>query len=110
MRLPPGIPAGRADPGPLRSTTMAPDELVTQQVPQLEVGVGPWAGDWPDDPRLDPELLANGDRRNVVDRYRYWKLEEIVADLDLRRNPFHIAIERTAVQTWWASAVSPGPS
>ncbi|QUW18292.1 hypothetical protein [Agrococcus sp. Marseille-Q4369] len=24
---------------------------------QLEVGVGPWAGEWPDDERLDPELL-----------------------------------------------------
>ena len=35
-------------------------------------GVGPWEGEWPDDPRLDPELLRDGDRRNVVDRYRYW--------------------------------------
>ena len=58
-----------------------------------EVGVGPWQGDWPDDPRLDPELLAAGDRRNVVDRYRYWKLEAIVEDLDRQRNPFHVAIE-----------------
>ena len=46
------------------------------------VGVGPWAGPWPDDPRYDPALLADGDRRNVVDRYRYWTLEAIVADLD----------------------------
>jgi len=58
-----------------------------------EVGVGPWPGVWPDDPRLDPELLAAGDRRNVVDRYRYWKLEAIVADLDRQRNSFHVAIE-----------------
>ena len=58
-----------------------------------EVGVGPWQGEWPDDPRLDPELLAAGDRRNVVDRYRYWKLDAIVADLDTQRNPFHVAIE-----------------
>ena len=57
------------------------------------VGVGPWAGPWPDDPRYDPELLAGGDRRNVVDRYRYWTLEAIVADLDRRRHPFHVAIE-----------------
>ncbi len=57
------------------------------------VGVGPWEGDWPDDPRLDPELLANGDRRNVVDGYRYWRLDAIVADLDARRFPFHVAIE-----------------
>ncbi|GDY33250.1 TrmH family RNA methyltransferase [Gandjariella thermophila] len=58
-----------------------------------EVGVGPWPGDWPDDPRYDPELLAHGDRRNVVDRYRYWRREAVVADLDTRRHPFHVAIE-----------------
>jgi tRNA G18 (ribose-2'-O)-methylase SpoU len=58
-----------------------------------EVGVGPWEGPWPDDPRLDPELLAGGDRRNVVDRYRYWRLDAIVADLDPRRHDFHVAIE-----------------
>lgn len=58
-----------------------------------EVGVGPHAEPWPDDPRLDPELLADGDRRNVVDRYRYWTNDAIVADLDARRHPFHVAIE-----------------
>lgn len=60
------------------------------------IGVGPWPGGpraWPADTRLDPELLADGDRRNVVDAYRYWRLEEIVADLDTRRHPFHVAIE-----------------
>ncbi len=57
------------------------------------VGVGPWVGDWPQDDRLDPELLEQGDRRNVVDRYRYWRLDAIVADLDERRHPFHVAIE-----------------
>ena len=57
------------------------------------VGVGPHPKPWPEDKRLDPELLENGDRRNVVDRYRYWKVEEIVADLDTRRSPLHIAIE-----------------
>ncbi len=57
------------------------------------VGVGAWEGPWPDDPRLDPELLAAGDRRNVVDRYRYWTVEAIVADLDTRRHPFSVAIE-----------------
>ena len=46
-----------------------------------------------EDPRLDPELLAHGDKRNVVDRYRYWRHEAIVADLDARRHPFHVAIE-----------------
>ncbi len=57
------------------------------------VGVGPHPEPWPDDPRLDPELLADGDRRNVIDRYRYWRHDEIVADLDRRRHPFHVAIE-----------------
>lgn len=56
-------------------------------------GVGPWPGDWPDDPRYDPELLRHGDTRNVIDRYRYWSMEAIVADLDQHRHPFHVAIE-----------------
>jgi len=58
-----------------------------------DVGVGPCPPPWPDDPRLDPELLAQGDRRNVIDRYRYWRVEAIVADLDGRRHEFAIAIE-----------------
>mgnify|MGYP003937388137 CR=1 FL=1 len=63
---------------------------------ESEVGVPPWPGGpaaWPDDPHYDPDLLAHGDRRNVVDRYRYWSLEAIVADLDTRRHAFHVAIE-----------------
>jgi tRNA G18 (ribose-2'-O)-methylase SpoU len=56
-------------------------------------GVGPWAGPWPDDPRYDEELLREGDHRNVVDAYRYWRLDAIVADLDTRRHPLHVAIE-----------------
>jgi tRNA G18 (ribose-2'-O)-methylase SpoU len=58
-----------------------------------DIGVGPHPQPWPDDPRLDPELLEHGDRRNVVDRYRYWTVEAIVADLDTRRHPFAVAIE-----------------
>jgi tRNA G18 (ribose-2'-O)-methylase SpoU len=57
------------------------------------VGVGPWEGPWPAEPHYDPQLLAGGDRRNVVDRYRYWRLDAIVADLDTRRHAFHVAIE-----------------
>ena len=60
------------------------------------VGVGPWPGaphDWPVDARFDPELLADGDRRNVVDEFRYWSVEAIRAELDRRRHPFHVAIE-----------------
>jgi tRNA G18 (ribose-2'-O)-methylase SpoU len=58
-----------------------------------EVGVGPWPGEWPTDPQYDPGLLEHGDRRNVVDRYRYWSREAVVADLDLRRHDFHVAVE-----------------
>jgi tRNA G18 (ribose-2'-O)-methylase SpoU len=58
-----------------------------------EVGVGPWPGTWPTGEQYDERLLAEGDRRNVVDRYRYWRLEAIVADLDTRRHDFHVAIE-----------------
>ena len=55
--------------------------------------VGPHPKPWPDDARLDPELLLNGDSRNVIDRYRYWTREAIIEDLDAVRDPFHIAIE-----------------
>ena len=56
-------------------------------------GVGPHPEPWPDDPRLDPDLLAQGDSRNVVDRYRYWTVAAIVADLDRRRHLLHVAIQ-----------------
>ncbi len=56
-------------------------------------GVGPWVGDLPTDARYDPELLVEGDSRNVVDAYRYWTMEAIVADLDTKRHSFHVAIE-----------------
>jgi tRNA G18 (ribose-2'-O)-methylase SpoU len=59
----------------------------------VAVGVGPWEGEWPDGDHWDHELLAAGDTRNVVDRYRYWTHEAIVADLDERRHGFHVAIE-----------------
>lgn len=64
-----------------------------------EVGVGPWPGgeaSWPDDPRYDRELLAEGDRRNVVDRYRYWSVEAIRTDLAARAHPLHVAIENVS--------------
>ena len=56
-------------------------------------GVGPWEGALPDDPRYDPVLLRDGDTRNVVDAYRYWTREAIIADIDERRQPLHVAIE-----------------
>lgn len=71
-----------------------------------EIGVGPWArvhpGEpRPDDPqspnydaRYDGELLDEGDRRNVLDRYRYWTVDAIKADLDARgRHGFEVAVE-----------------
>lgn len=56
-------------------------------------GVGPHAKPWPVGEQYDPELLENGDTRNVLDQYRYWKMEAIVAELDSRRHGFHVAIE-----------------
>lgn len=59
-------------------------------------GVGPWEGPLPQGPeaaKYDPELLAEGDRRNVVDAYRYWSREAIKRDIDKRRHSLHIAIE-----------------
>ncbi|BBY27735.1 TrmH family RNA methyltransferase [Mycolicibacterium sediminis] len=60
-------------------------------------GVGPWPGDLPsphlEDARYDPDLLRDGDTRNVVDAYRYWTREAIIADIDTRRHPLHVAIE-----------------
>ncbi|HPX37857.1 MAG TPA: RNA methyltransferase, partial [Mycobacterium sp.] len=72
------------EPGPTEWSTGAP-------------GVGPWrdthATPPPDDPRYDPDLLEHGDTRNVVDAYRYWTRAAIVADIDTRRHPLHVAIE-----------------
>ena len=69
-----------SDPGPTEWSTGDP-------------GVGPWVGPLPEDPRYDPELLREGDSRNVVDAYRYWRREAIVADIDRRRHRLHVAIE-----------------
>jgi tRNA G18 (ribose-2'-O)-methylase SpoU len=61
--------------------------------PDAGPGVGPWEGPWPEDPRYDATLLAEGDRRNVVDCYRYWTVEAITADLDATRGGLHVAVE-----------------
>jgi tRNA G18 (ribose-2'-O)-methylase SpoU len=62
--------------------------------PELSThGVGPWSGEWPTDSRFDAALLEHGDTRNVIDEYRYWTMEAIVADLDSKRHRFHVAIE-----------------
>lgn len=75
---------------------MTATEPVAEPETELPVGVGPWPGGpdaWPDDPHYDRDLLAAGDRRNVIDRYRYWTMDAIVADLDAHRHAFHVAIE-----------------
>ena len=76
-----------ANSAPLPPAERGPGEFYPQ------VGVGPHPLPWPEGPQFDPELLADGDRRNVVDRYRYWTVAAIKADLDTRRAPLHIAIE-----------------
>ncbi|WP_246846217.1 TrmH family RNA methyltransferase [Humibacter ginsenosidimutans] len=78
-----------SDPGSIRPEPSPTPEQSTH-------GVGPWPGTpdaWPHDERYDPDLLAHGDTRNVIDRYRYWRMEAIVAELDAHRHPFHVAIE-----------------
>ena len=69
------------------------DETPNPSVELSTNGVGPWRGEWPDDPRYDPELLERGDSRNVIDRFRYWTIDAIKAELDATRHPFHVAIE-----------------
>jgi tRNA G18 (ribose-2'-O)-methylase SpoU len=80
-----------AEPPP--SSPPAPDRDLDDATPDLMVGVGPHPLPWPDDARYDPELLRHGDRRNVLDRYRYWSVDAIVADLDPHRHDFAVAIE-----------------
>lgn len=79
------------------TTPSIPDQALGANDHQSDIapdhGVGPWEGEWPTGPAFDADLLSQGDRRNVIDRYRYWSHEGIVADLDARRHPFHVAIE-----------------
>lgn len=57
------------------------------------MGLGPLPPPWPTDERLDPDLLAGGDRRNVADRFRYWRTEAIAAELSRSRQPLEVAVE-----------------
>jgi tRNA G18 (ribose-2'-O)-methylase SpoU len=56
-------------------------------------GVGPHPKPWPVGPQYDSVLLAEGDHRNVEDKYRYLTVEAIKADLAQTRHAFHVAIE-----------------
>lgn len=75
------------------SRVMKNESVTIENMIDQEIGVGPHSLPWPDDPRLDPELLANGDKRNVEDKYRYWFVEAIKADLAQTKHEFHVAIE-----------------
>ncbi len=66
---------------------------MNEQVNEIIIGVGPHPKPWPNDAKYDLDLLENGDKRNVLDKYRYWTLEAIKADLDDNRVSLHIAIE-----------------
>jgi tRNA G18 (ribose-2'-O)-methylase SpoU len=84
--------AGQAAPDPDVAGQAAPDPGPTEWNIGTP-GVGPWPGSAPTDARYDPKLLQEGDSRNVVDAYRYWTRDAIIADIDTRRHPLHIAIE-----------------
>lgn len=73
---------------------MSDDSNAISEPPgQPTVGVGPHPEPWPGDAWLDPDLLRDGDRRNVLDHYRYWSMDAIRADLDTKRHPIHLAVE-----------------
>ena len=76
------------------------------------VGVGPHPEPWPPGDHLDPELLRDGDRRNVVDRYRYWSVDAIKADLDARgtrsTSPSRTG-STTATSARWCGPPTPSP-
>ena len=89
------------DPNPIDVAAQASGEPTFR-----EVGVGPWSQTHPGEPRpddasspnydirFDSTLLDEGDRRNVLDRYRYWTVAAIKADLDARgRHDFEVAVE-----------------
>jgi len=57
------------------------------------IGVGPHPEPWPTDPKFDRMLLKEGDKRNVLDKYHYWTVAAIKADLDEHRIDLEIAIE-----------------
>lgn len=58
-----------------------------------QIGVGPHQEPLPTDSKYDLELLKNGDRRNVLDKYRYWTVEAIKSELDKSRVSLHVAVE-----------------
>jgi tRNA G18 (ribose-2'-O)-methylase SpoU len=55
------------------------------------VGVGPHNKPWPTDDHYDPELLENGDRRNVLDKYRYWQHDLNIGSVVRTANAFNVS-------------------
>lgn len=78
--------------GARKSTKTVLDQNNPEYPTQID-GVGPWEGQWPIGEEFDPDLLREGDHRNVVDKYRYWSVEAIREDLAKNRSDLHIAIE-----------------
>ena len=87
------VAAGEAVVADEAAVADADDAAVADATPDLDVGVGPHPRPWPTGASYDPQLLEHGDRRNVSDRYRYWSVPAIVANLDTRRHEFVVAIE-----------------
>ncbi len=80
------------NPAPVDPTPVDPTPAAPAAGP-VRRGVGPWEGPWPEGDHWDPELLENGDSRNVEDRFRYWKREAISADIQDDSLGYEIAIE-----------------
>lgn len=68
---------------------------------ERQVGVGPWPASipLPDGTQFDPDLLEQGDARNVPDEFRYWTVEAIVVELDARAELTQIRLD-VAVENW----------
>lgn len=60
---------------------------------EQQIGVGPHPKPWPTDQKYDIDLLEYGDKRNVIDKYRYWTNAAIKDDLNMSRVSLHVAIE-----------------
>jgi tRNA G18 (ribose-2'-O)-methylase SpoU len=60
---------------------------------QKPIGAPPHPKPWPTGDHYDVHLLEHGDTRNVADKYRYWTMEAIRNDLNIRHHDVHVAIE-----------------
>lgn len=61
------------------------------------------SGDGVTPERIDPDLVAGGDSRNVADEFRFWTVDAIVAELDARAAAVTAATGRqlqVAIENW----------